>query len=212
MNVLHVCASPRPIEQSASKQLAAAFFTRLAEKNDDVNVTNVDLYNNPPPYLTLDAYRALMQPAFQPGYEPTDAEKKASNYSRSQSKLLKETDVLVLTMPMWNGGMPAIMKAWIDQAIVPNEIYTLDAAGAHPLHQLKRVILLISSGGVFKESDPNDGLTPQINAIMNFISVPDVAAAWADGQDPIMHHDGELRKTMAIEAAQELAEDVAEMT
>ena len=53
MNVLHICANPRPIEESASKQLAAAFFARLVEKNPDVVVNNLDLYQDPPPYLSL---------------------------------------------------------------------------------------------------------------------------------------------------------------
>ena len=44
MNVLHICANPRPVQESVSKQLATAFFMRLAERNPDINVTNVDLY------------------------------------------------------------------------------------------------------------------------------------------------------------------------
>ena len=61
MNVLHVCASPRPTEESVSKQLAIAFFTKMAELNPDVDVTNVDLYHNPPPFLSYYAYRAMWQ-------------------------------------------------------------------------------------------------------------------------------------------------------
>lgn len=212
MNVLHVCASPKPIDQSASKQLAAAFFVRLAEKNSDVNVTQVDLYHNPPPFLSYEAYRSLWQPVYETGYEPTDTEKKAGAYSKTQADQLKEADVLVLTMPMWSFGMPAIMKAWIDQVIAPNEIFTYEATGAFPLHQLKKVILLISSGEVFKEGDKSDALTSQVDAIMNFIGVTDIAVAWADGQDPVRHSDWEERKATAVEAAQELAEEVAAMT
>jgi FMN-dependent NADH-azoreductase len=211
MNVLHVCASPKPIDESASKQLAAAFFTRLAEKNPDVNVTNVDLYHNPPPYLSYEAYRGLWRPMFEPGYKLTEAEEKAVAYSRAQCELLKEADVLVLTMPMWSCGMPAIMKAWIDQIMAPKVIFTYDVEGPKRLHALRKVILLISSGGVLKEGDAGDALTVQAAAAMNYIGVSDITVAWADGQDPILHHDGSTRKALALEAAQELADEVAEM-
>ncbi len=211
MKVLHVCASPKPIEQSASKQLAAAFFVKLAEKNSDAEVTNVDLYNSPPPFLTLDAYRCLWQPVYEPGYDPTDTERKAAAYATSQAEQLRDSDVIVLTMPLWNFGMPAIMKAWLDQVMVPNVLFTFEPDGVKALHQIRRVILLVSSGAVFKEGDPNDGLTPEITAMMNFISVTDVMVAWADGQDPVLHGDHAARKATAIEATQELAEEIAEM-
>ncbi len=211
MNVLHICASPKPIDQSASKQLAAAFFAKLAELNPDVDVNNVDLYHNPPPFLSYDAYRYIWQPAFEVGYQPSDGEQKAAGYSRQQVENVRNADVLVLTMPMWNAGMPAIMKAWLDQVMAPSQLFTYNALGTTPLHHIKRIVLLVSSGAVFKENDPNDALTPQINAIASSLTIEDVQMAWADGQDPVLHSDGDLRKRMALEAAQELAEDVASM-
>lgn len=115
-------------------------------------------------------------------------------------------------MPMWNRGVPAIMKAWLDQVISPGQIFTYRPEGIKPEHALRKTILLISSDEVFKENDPNDALTIQIKAVMEYIGVTDMVMAWADGQNPITHSDCELRKTMAIEAAQELAEEVATMT
>ena len=212
MNVLHVCASPRPTEESVSKQLAIAFFTKLAELNSDVDVTNVDLYHNPPPFLSYDAYRAMWQPIQDPTYSVTETERRAMTYSNTQCKLVKDADVLVLTMPMWNCGVPAIMKAWLDQIMAPGQIFSYSPDGVKPEHALRKVILLISSDAVFKENAPNDALTIQIKAAMEFIGVTDIVVAWADGQDPVTHSDCALRKSMAIEAAQELAEEVATMT
>ena len=210
MNLLHICASTKPIDVSTSKQLAAAFFVRLAESNKDINVTNMDLYNNPPPFLGNDAYRYFWNPIFQPGYIPTAAEKNAASYALSQTKIFEDTDVFVLTMPLWNCGMPAIMKAWLDQVLVPGVVFKYEAGSIIPLHHITKVVLLASSGDIVKEDDPQDQLTPQLNAILNSIGITDLAIAWADGQDP-RHLDAEERKATAIEAAQELADDVAEM-
>ena len=43
MNILHVCANPKPTEESISKQLASAFFGKVIEWKPDVGVVNVDL-------------------------------------------------------------------------------------------------------------------------------------------------------------------------
>ena len=106
------------------------------------------------------------------------------------------------------GGV-RIMKAWIDQVMVPNQIFSYGVAGALPLHHIKQAIVLVSSGETFKEGDASDALTPEVNALMKYLGIQEVAFAWADGQDPITHHDGEERKALAMEAAQELAEDLA---
>ena len=211
MNVLHICANPRPVQESVSKQLATAFFMRLAERNSDINVTNVDLYQSPPPFLTLPAFRGIWQPLVEPGYKPTTGEYNATAYSRQQVEQLKQADVLVLTMPVWNFSMPAIMKAWLDQVIIPGGTFTLEADGAKPLHHLQKVVLLISSADEFKEEDPRDGLTRELRATFEFIGVSDLSIAWADGQHGHGEDEAKEHKDIATETAQDIADEVAEM-
>ena len=211
MNVLHICANPRPIEESVSKQLAASFFARLVEKNPEVMVNNVDLYQEPPPYLNNNAFRRFWKPVYEPNYKPTKAEEDAINYAKNQGEALRQADVLVLTMPMWGAGVPAIMKAWLDQVMSPGILFDYTTEGAKPLHQLRRVVLLVASGYSYKENDPSDGLMPTIRGIFNFIGVTEIAVAWADGQDTFMFNDSAERKAMAMEAAQDLADEIAEL-
>jgi FMN-dependent NADH-azoreductase len=208
MNVLHVCASPRPFQESVSKQLAAAFFAKLTELNPDINVINVDLYQNKPPFLSYEAFRAFWLPIQQPGYQPTGTEQKATSYAVTQAQQFRDSDIIVLSMPLWNGGMPAIMKAWIEQTMVPNLVFTIEDGQVKPSHQIRKAIVLASAGVTLKEDDPADALTPQVMAAMNFVGVQDVASAWADGQDTPQAEDHML---MAMEAVEDLAEEVAQM-
>ena len=208
MNVLHVMANPRPIEESVSKQLAAAFLGKLLEKNPDATINNVDLYEEPPPYLSLDAYNRLYKPLTTEGYKASKTEEDAIKYAKQQSEVLRQADVLVLTMPMWAGGPPAIMKAWLDQVVQP-ELMGTD--GIKPLHQLRKVIMLVSSGDVYKENDPRDGLVPCIRSTFGFVGVTEFEIAWADGQDASIWPDAAERKQAAIEMTEELAEETAEL-
>ncbi len=212
MNVLHVIANPRPAETSSSKKLAFEFFAALTEKNPDVVVNNVDLYANKPPYVSAEALNYFWGPVANPAYIPSKAEETAANFSNNNAQALMDADVLVLTMPVWLNSMPAILKAWLDQMLVPGKMFSFGAEGLVPTHHLRTVVLLVSSDQVYKEGDLRDGLTPALRAIFAYIGVEDLQIAWADGQDASRHFDSEQRREMAIEAAKEIAEDVATLT
>ena len=210
MNILHVCANPKPVEQSVSKQLAARFFGKLMELNPDVELNNIDLYQDKPPYYSNDLYRRMWNPVFDPTYEPSKAEEAAMNYAQKQIDELKKADILVLTMPMWNFSAPGVMKSWMDQVLAPGFLFEITEDGPKPLHNITAVVLLVSSGGIYKEDDPRDALTRQVTAAFGFIGITDIRIAWADGQNPLFFSDGEVRREMAFDAAEELAEELAE--
>ena len=210
MNILHVCANPKPTEQSVSKQLAARFFGKLMELNPDVELDNVDLYQEKPPYYSNDLYRRMWSPVFDPTYEPSKAEEAAAHYAIKQADQFNRADVLVLTMPMWNFSAPAVMKAWMDQVLAPGHVFELTEDGPKPLHKIKSLVLLVASGGIYKIDDERDTLSRQVSAAFGFIGIDDIRIAWADGQNPLFSSDCEARRDMAVEAAEELAEELAE--
>ena len=57
MNILHVCANPKPTEEAISKQLASAFFGKLIELKPEVELINVDLYDEKPPFFSYELYK-----------------------------------------------------------------------------------------------------------------------------------------------------------
>lgn len=210
MNILHVCANPKPTEESVSKQLAARFFGKLMELNPDVELNNVDLYQEKPPYYTNDLYRRMWYPVFDEAYEPSKAEEAAANYANKQVEAFKAADVLVLTMPMWNFSAPGVMKAWMDQVLAPGKVFELTDEGPKPLHNITKLVLLVASGGVYKEDDERDALSRQVRTAFGFVGINDIRIAWADGQNTLFNSDSEVRREMAFDAAEELAEDLAE--
>ena len=212
MNVLHICANPKPTEDSASKQLATAFFGKMIEINPDIEILNVDLYADPPPFLSYEMIRGFWYPITISGYTATKEETNAMEYATNQSRVFNTADVLVLTLPMWNYTIPGILKAWIDQILTPGSTFTISKEeGVKPLHRIRKLVMLVSSGGVYKEGDPRDALTTQVEQIFSWIGIDDIGIAWADGQDEALDFDSVEHKEVAKEAALELAEEVAEM-
>ena len=212
MNILHVCANPKPTEESISKQIASAFIGRLIELKPDVELVNVDLYDEKPPFYSYDLYKRAWYPVFNEGYEPSKVEEMSLNYANGQIEKFKDADVLVLTMPMWNYSVPAIMKAWIDQVLLPGYTFSISKEdGVKGLHKIKRIVMLVSSGGVYKEDDDRDALTRQIRHGFEFIGINEIDVVWAEGQNPLFFDNNEENKAVAIEAATEVAEDIAEL-
>ena len=104
------------------------------------------------------------------------------------------------------------MKAWMDQILCPGLTFSISKDdGVKPLHKIKSVVLLVSSGGVYKEDDPRDALSRQVRHAFNFIGIDDIEIVWAEGQNPLFFNNSEENKELAIEAATETAEDIADI-
>ena len=211
MNILHVCADPQPMDEAASKQIAASFFGNIVGQNENARITNVDLTMEHPAEYTTDEFRNFWYPVLIDGYVPTKEEEDAAVYAKAQADQVKDTDILVLTMPMWNYSMPGMMKSWLDHILSPGLLYTVDAEGNQVAqHGIKKLVLLVSSHEIFSEGDPRDALSPAIENAFEDIGVEDISLIWADGQNPKTHVDFEHRKQVALEAAEELAEEICE--
>lgn len=209
MNVLHIIANPKPLAEAHSKQLSEAFFKALKGKQPQVTLKEVNLYKNPPPYYDYETYRHFWYPVFDASYTPTDAEKTAVQYSLAQCELFNTADLLVVTAPMWNFGIPAILKAWIDQVIIPNVTFAMGPGGVKGLHRIRKVVVLTSSGGVYAPGDLRDGIRNSLTSAMGFAGIKDVEVVWSEGQNPFFHTDHAVRHASAVKAAAALGEKVA---
>ena len=210
MRILHVVANPKPAEESVSKQITEAFFQALKKTRCLASIKKIDLYKDPPPFYTYDTYRNFWYPVFQMNYKPSAAEKKAARYAMKHGKLFNESDVLVITAPMWNFGVPGILKAWMDQVMCPGLTFTIGPAGVVALHKMKKVIVLAASGGAYDPEDWRNNLTRQIKAAFSFVRVPaEVDVVMADGQNPFFYKDCTQRKDKAIQTAKALAQKLA---
>lgn len=209
MKVLHVVANPKPAAEANSKQLTDAFLKALRANQPDVSVTEVDLYSNPPPYYDYETYRHFWYPVFDPSYRASDKEKKAVKYSLAQCELFKQADVLLITTPMWNFGIPAILKAWFDQVLMPNVTFSVGATGFKAMHKIRKVVIMASSGGTYEAGDLRDGIRNGIKAAVGFIGISNVEVVWVQGQNPFFFKDHAERKARAMSDAAALGKKLA---
>ncbi len=105
-----------------------------------------------------------------------------SNYESTVSFYLVNeflnSDVIVISTPMYNFGCPSALKAWIDHIIVVNQTFKYDKTGPSGLCSHKVIYLVITSGGGCEEGGEGDFISTYLKYIFKFIGCEDVRVIW----------------------------------
>ena len=86
---------------------------------------------------------------------------------------LKTADTIVIGMPIYNFGMPASLKAWVDLVARPKVTFEYTSDGPRGLLEGKSAIVVYASGGVPMNS-PVDFATPHMKTVLGFLGITDV--------------------------------------
>ena len=92
---------------------------------------------------------------------------------------LRWADHNVLTTPMYNFGVPATLKAWIDLVCRAGVTFRYSSNGPVGLLEDKRVDIIITTGGVPLES-PVDFVSGYLRQVFGFIGIDDISIIGAD--------------------------------
>ncbi|MCG7585416.1 FMN-dependent NADH-azoreductase [Photobacterium sp. OFAV2-7] len=152
--ILHIDTSARRTDNevqeynSISKTLAATFMDKWMTVNNEDKVIYRDLGSNPPEFISQDWIAAV----FTPDDKKTIEQKQLLTLSDTLIEELDQADIILISSPMYNYGMPAVLKAWFDQVIRINKTFSFDLArGDFPLEPIMsgKTLVLISSSGEF---------------------------------------------------------------
>jgi len=171
--VLEVSASAR-IEGSASRQLSKDLIAALDDRHDGVQVVHRDLVDGLP-FVDEDWIEAN----FTPGETRTEIHRKTLAFSDSLVAELRNADILVIGVPVYNFSIPASLKAWIDMIARARETFRYTENGPEGLLEGKKAYLVVATGGVPVDS-PMDFATPYLRHVLAFIGITDVEVIAAD--------------------------------
>ena len=112
--------------------------------------------------------------------DKTEHHKKMFELSDKLVKELKESDIIIISAPIYNYGPPATLKAWSDLAARIGETFKFKPNGRRKgLLKNKRAYLVITSGGT-KINGEEDFLTPWLKFVLNFFGIERVDIVSAD--------------------------------
>jgi FMN-dependent NADH-azoreductase len=138
-------------QDSASRALTNSIVEQLKASNWGEQVVTRDLFAEPIPHLTLEAF--------------------------ADSSILDEfqaADVVVVGAPMYNFSVPSQLKAWIDRIVVAGKTFHYTANGPEGLAKGKRVIIALARGGFYGEGSPVaplEHLETYLRGLFNFIGI-----------------------------------------
>ena len=172
MKIYQIDSSARK-KGSSSRELAKKLLDKIKKTGDEII------------YRDLDDEMLFVSGLTESGMnieekDQTEHHKKMFELSDKLVKELKESDVIIISAPIYNYGPPATLKAWSDLVARIGETFKFKENGRREgLLRNKRAYLVITSGGT-KLNSKEDFLTPWLKFILNFFGIEKVDIISAD--------------------------------
>ncbi|MEI2418200.1 NAD(P)H-dependent oxidoreductase [Orrella sp. JC864] len=164
-------------EASLSSGLARHAIAKIQAREPQGAVIVRDLAAEPLPYFDAAAAGAL----FTPAQARTPAQQQIVELSDGLVRELFEADRLVIAVPIYNFGIPAQLKSYLDFIARAGVTFRYNADGTpQGLVTGKQVIVLVSRGGQALGT-PVDTATPYLRTMLGFLGMDDVTVIAAEG-------------------------------
>ncbi|HSS71722.1 MAG TPA: FMN-dependent NADH-azoreductase [Casimicrobiaceae bacterium] len=209
MNILQINSSARG-DASHSTRLATRIVERLRESAPEAKLKVRDLNAAPHPVLDGAAIGALFTPADQ--RTPEQAARVALDDALIAE--IKAADVVVLGVPMYNFGVPAPLKNWIDAISRAGVTFRYTEKGPEGLLKGKKLYVALARGGQYRNT-PADTQVPYLKMTFGFLGLTDVQWVYAEGlaMGPDAERNGlalaheQIEEALAAASAREQVEE-----
>jgi FMN-dependent NADH-azoreductase len=175
MNILQVNSSARR-DASHSTRLATRLVERLRETAPGSRLTVRDLNAAPHPVLDETALGALFTPANQ----RTAGQAARVALDDALIAEIQAADVVVLGVPMYNFGVPAPLKNWIDAISRAGVTFRYTEKGPEGLLTGKKIYVALTRGGQYRNT-PADTQVPYLRTVFTFLGLTNVQFVYAEG-------------------------------
>lgn len=174
-HILHLDSSPRG-DRSSSRALTTEFNRTWQQTYPEDKIIYRDLGHNPVPFVD----ELWIAAAFSPVEQLTPELKSAIEISNELIDEFLAAKVCVFGIPMYNYGVPANFKAYIDQIIRIGRTFAVTSSGYEGLVKDQKKILVITTRGGSYEGSPLDFQEPYLRAIFELIGITDLTFIHAE--------------------------------
>lgn len=170
-SVLLLEASPR-FGRSQSRAAAEQVICRLRAREPALRVLRRDLAAAPPPLVD----EAFTEAMYVPGAKQDEGQRQALAQSEAMIGELEKTSGLVISTPMNNFTVPAVLKAWIDQVLRLERTFSSTPAGKVGLLADRPTYVVVATGGFVTGERARQPyfLTPYLEAVLATLGIKTV--------------------------------------
>ena len=160
----------------ASTTLANEFVAGWRARNPGAKVIVRDLALDPVPHLTAERFQAfLTKPAERSAVQNAEAA-----YSDALIEEIKQADVIVLGVPMYNFDVPSTLKAYFDHIARAGVTFRYTAQGPVGLITGKKVYIFASRGGIYA-GQPHDTQSAYLRNFLGLLGITEIEFVYAEG-------------------------------
>lgn len=173
--LLYIEVSPRK-DRSHSINVANAFLDDYAKANPNDTIDRLDLWAEDLPQFDGDMLNAKYRVMHSEDH--TAAEKDAWSTVESFAGRFNAADKYVFSIPMWNFGIPYILKHYIDVITQPGITWSFDPETGYSGLASGKAVAIYSSVGEYHEgsgAEAMDFQKPYFESWLAFIGINDIS-------------------------------------
>jgi FMN-dependent NADH-azoreductase len=159
-----------------SSRLADEFVSAWRRGNPQARVVVRDLAADPVPHLTAERFGAFLSKP----EERTDEQQSVVGYSDKLIDELRRADVIVLGLPMYNFGVPSVLKAYFDHIARAGVTFQYTEQGPVGLLTGKKVYIFAARGGQYVGT-ALDTQTAYVRHFLALLGISDLEFVYAEG-------------------------------
>ncbi|MEO9589493.1 MULTISPECIES: NAD(P)H-dependent oxidoreductase [Marinobacter] len=163
-------------QDGQSSRLVDQTLDQIRQTYGDIQTTYRDLSAEPVPHLDAERFGAFLTRAD----DRDGSQQGIVDYSDLLISEVVDADVIVMGVPMYNFGVPSVLKAYFDHIARAGITFRYTANGPVGLLEDRPVYILAARGGLYAGT-PNDTQTPFIRSFLGFIGLKDVRFVYAEG-------------------------------
>jgi FMN-dependent NADH-azoreductase len=151
MHLLHIESSPRK-QRSASIDVARSFIAGWQSRHPEASVDTLDVWNTDLPPFDGPALEAKY--AGLTGQTRTPEQEKVWAEIDRLADRFRRADILLLSVPMWNFGIPYRLKHLIDAVSQKDVLFTFDERGLLGMLGGRKTVTIAARGVALGEGFP----------------------------------------------------------
>jgi len=163
-------------DNSQSTALIASVLDKLADTQGPIKVIRRNFVKQPVPHLDEATFVAFNTPA----NERSETQQALVEYSDRLIAEIRQADVIVLGLPMYNFGVPSSLKAYFDQIARAGQTFRYTDQGPLGMLEDRPVYILATRGGRY-QGTPQDSQTSFIEQFLGFVGLKDLRFVYAEG-------------------------------
>ena len=181
--LLKIDVSPRG-DYSVSRKLGQQFADEWVQSHSGGKIVTRDLVKTTLPFVDL----PWIAGAYTAPDQHTPENKQALKVSDELIAELLAADEILISTPMYNFAVPAVLKAWIDHIVRVNVTFSVGPDGYKGLVSGKKATIIIASGGAYPAGTPYESYnleSPYLRHIFGFIGLTDLTFVQAGGTNEV---------------------------